>query len=84
LNLKDSGGGSVHQLETPESSVHRESGASSGLPWAEESPVAADSLESSVVRGFRDENVSSAKALPFDVVRPLSFRFIYFILLILT
>ena len=83
---KDSGGGgSVHQLETPESSVHRESGASSGLglPWAGESPVTADSLESSVVRGFRDGNGSEAKGLPFDVVRPLSFRFVLFVLFLL-
>ena len=76
LCLKDAGGGgdsdNVHQLDTPESSVHRVL-----MLWTKmsnNSPVTPelDSLASSVVKGSgSEENVG--KAIPYsDVVSSLS------------
>jgi len=66
-NSKDAD--SVHQLETPESSIHRAPVTS--VPWAD-SPV-PDSLASSISKGFGHDNAAQ-KPPPFDTVSlPLSF-----------
>jgi hypothetical protein len=78
--LKHMAGGSgiVHQLETPESSVHRVP-----MPWTNNSPVTPDSLANSAVDwsgsgSGGEENVT--KATPYsDAVRFVFFHFSFVI-----
>jgi hypothetical protein len=67
-NSKDAA--SIHQLETPESSIHRVPVTS--VSWTD-SPV-PDSLASSISKGFGHENAAQTPP-PFDAVSSLPFFF---------